>query len=122
MSGRSGPLMTQLGHSDIGDRHVPRPQPLSPRQPPRRNTRNLYPSVRCQSVNSMLNRPTPVDLLVNFTIFPESAANVPEENLKTVFPEVSKPAALPSFMIRDPVPSVSCATASPPGARWIPPL
>ena len=97
-------LLTQLGHSDIGDRHAPRPQPLSARQPPRRTTRNLDPSVRCQSVNSMLNRPTPVDLVANLTIFPESAANVPEANLKTVFPEFSKPTALPSFMIRDPVP------------------
>src|ERR1700693_5104361 len=61
------------------------------------------PQVRCQSVSSILNRPTPVDLVANLTTFPESAANVPEANLKTAFPEDSLLTGLPSFMTTDPV-------------------
>src|ERR1700722_4017410 len=78
----------------------------------------LAPSVRCQSVYSRSNRRSPVDLVANLKDFPESAANVPEANLKTPVPLDSVP---PPGLITEAVPSVICVTASPPGARWVPP-
>ena len=58
-----------------------------------------------QSVNTISNRFGPVDLLLKLTVLPERAANVPDANLNTVFPENSVPTILPSFMMTDPVPS-----------------
>ena len=39
-----------------------------------------------------------IGFVVNLTVFPESDANVPDANLKTVFPDASLPAGLPSFI------------------------
>jgi len=43
------------------------------------------PTVSLSSVSSMLNRPKPIGLVSHLTIFPDSAASVPEANLYSAF-------------------------------------
>ena len=51
-------------------------------------------TVSLSSVSSMLNRPKPIGLVSHLTIFPDSAASVPEANLYSAFPELSLPKVL----------------------------